>query len=308
MTSYSKLLDEYLVNSDKKSILNDYKKNQKNTNVERFDDKNKIINDFFYTELRDIITNYFGLIDIRKLQILGSGTQGVVLAIKTNHLKQGFDELSKKTSRIKGPYYESELPEEIALKFQLLDTDSNYWEKRMIREEYILHYLNEESSSGVNAPKTIIRDAIPKLYFGCTLKYKDVFFRLTFMELISPEKYITVDNWITNFKHVEFSDKAYEKIENIVKSLWRLKVSHNDLSIRNIMLGIAGEYYGKVKLIDFGLSEILNEPISDKNEYVNLFKDKSKDEQNGSREALDRRCSNVEKLKELCTIFNYSNC
>ena len=74
MTSYSKLLDEYLVNSDKKSILNDYKKNQKNTNVERFDDKNKIINDFFYTELRNIITNYFGLIDIRKLQILGIQT------------------------------------------------------------------------------------------------------------------------------------------------------------------------------------------------------------------------------------------
>lgn len=294
--SYSKLLDEYLTNSQKISLKNDYKSHEKSINVGDFNKKNLIINEFFQTKILEITRDYFKVIDIRGLEIFGSGTQGVVLGFSSDNLKYGFDELSKISTRHKGIYFEANLPKEIAMKFQLLDDNTSYWEKRMLREEYIMHYLN--TTINTNAKK-IIENAIPKLYYGCTIKFKDVKFRLTFMELISPKIYITVDKWLTTFKHESFPDESYKMLENIIKTLWRLKISHNDLSIRNIMIGIDNNHLGKIKLIDFGLSEELNKQILSKKDYDELFKDQSKDEQCGS---------NVEKLRELCKLFKRSNC
>jgi tRNA A-37 threonylcarbamoyl transferase component Bud32 len=87
------------------------------------------------------------------------------------------------------------------------------------------------------------------------------------------------------------SDKVYQNIEKIVGTLWKLKVSHNDLSINNIMIG----KNGNIKLLDFGLSEILNKPINNAQEYQELFANIKKDEQSGS---------NVAKLKELYSLLH----
>ena len=90
-------------------------------------------------------------------------------------------------------------------------------------------------------------------------------------------------------------------MERIVKSLWKYGISHNDLSLNNILIS----HDDDIKLLDFGLSTMIEKIDGDDinlfNQYLNYFEDKDRSEQNGSREALDRRCSNVQKLKELLT-------
>jgi serine/threonine protein kinase len=301
MPSYSKLLNEYLTHDELKSLNSDYQSNQKKTNSGDFDKKNKIISEFFQTQVLEITQKYFK-IDFQKLYLLGSGTQGVVFGFDSNPhiLKYAFSDLSKISTRHKGPFHLDNLPNEIAFKFQLLDDTTSYWEKRMLREEYIMNYLYETTSKSQNSntPLSIIRESIPKLYFGCTIKFKDVKFRLTFMELISERNYMTIEKLLkTNFP---ITEQIYENIENIVKSLWKLKVSHNDLSIKNIMIGYLQENKNQVKLIDFGLSQQLNKEINilSKEDYELLFS-KQLDEQHGS---------NVAKLKDLCKIFKRKDC
>ena len=279
--SYSKIINEYLTNSDIKLIEQDYPTEEKNTNTRTFEEKNKIISDFFYSDLRKILSDYFGFTDIQKIKMLGSGTQGFVIGFEPKYCK--FEELSG--SRKKGPYFGTS--NKLALKIQLINTNnSSYWEKKMIREEYIVHYLNELSD------RNNIKDSIPLLYYGCTYKFNTNKFRLTFMELIDPEEYITIGK-ILSLEHLFnslISDKVYQNIEQIVSTLWKLKVSHNDLSINNIMIG----KNGNIKLLDFGLSEILNKSINNAQEYQELFTD-IKNEQKGS---------NVAKLKELYSLLH----
>lgn len=280
--SYSKIINEYLTNSDIKSIDKDYPTEEKNTNTQTFEQKNVIISDFFYSDLRKILSDYFGFTDIQKIKMLGSGTQGFVIGFEPKYCK--FEELSG--SRKKGPYFGTS--NKLALKIQLINTNnSSYWEKRMIREEYIIHYLNELSD------RNNIKDSIPLLYYGCTYKFNANKFRLTFMELIDPEEYITIGKILSleNLFNSMISDKVYQNIEKIIGTLWKLKVSHNDLSINNIMIG----KNGNIKLLDFGLSEILNKPINNAQEYQELFTHIKKDEQSGS---------NVAKLKELYSLLH----
>lgn len=280
--SYSKIINEYLTNSDIESINKEYPTQEKNVNTRTLQEKNVIISDFFYSDLRKILSDYFGFTDIQKIKMLGSGTQGFVIGFEPTYCK--FEELSG--SRKKGPYFNN-VPHKLALKIQLINTNnSSYWEKRMIREEYIIHYLNELSD------RNNIKDSIPLLYYGCTYKFNTNKFRLTFMELIDPEEYITIGK-ILSLEHLFnslISDKVYQNIEKIVRTLWKLKVSHNDLSINNIMIG----KNGNIKLIDFGLSHILNKQINNAREYQELFSH-IKDEQSGS---------NVAKLKELYSLLH----
>ena len=302
MTSYSQRLDKYLTNTEKQNIAKDYTTNTI-VNTSSFDDKNRIIGEFYNAELQPLLWTIFQVNPIH-INVLGSGTQGVVLGFESQQLKEGLNKLSTKCKRIRGPYYETQLPNKIAMKFQLLDTNSSYSEKKMIREENILHYLNEETSNSKNAPKTIINNAIPKLYYGCTYTFKNVKFRLTFMELIDTNGYMTLEHCLTRFQHIPVAEEAYNNLESIVKSLWKLKVSHNDLSIRNIMIGVTKENLGKVKLLDFGLSEIFEDDFAydkdPKERYKNIFSKREKREQSGS---------NVEKLRELCSnVFKSSKC
>ena len=288
MPSYSKLLEEYLSDLEKESFSKDYTKHDKNAELNPA--INIILNDFYQTKLLNILITYFNVNFINAL-VLGSGTQGVVMSIKTNkstNIHQAFIDLSKETSRHRGPYG-SDFPEEIALKFQIISTDSSYTEKRMLREEYIMNHLNEPINKN-DGPISIVQESIPKLYFGCTIKFNDTFFRLTFMELIKPFEYITIEKWLEKYTNIYIREDVYQNIKTLVESLWRLNISHNDLSIRNIMVGITKQNIGKVKLLDFGLSQLFNGKVSNAKEYSDTFASDSKDEQHGS---------NVDKLQEL---------
>jgi hypothetical protein len=185
--------------------------------------------------------------------------------------------------RIKGIYYEDSLPTKITLKFQLLINESSYWEKLMLQ---LSNELNEN-----NLEEYIIKEAIPKLYFGCTVKYNtNVFARLTFMELVDIDEYMTIEKVLTS--SVNISNNTYENIEKLVKALWRFNVSHNELSICNILIGVTKATKEKVKLLDYGLAQMFKLPIEIIDRYKEFFKNNSeKQEQQGS---------NVEKLKELC--------
>ena len=286
MPSYSKLLEEYLSDSEKESFSKDYTKHDKNAELNPA--INTILNDFYHEKLRIILKDLFN-VELMHTPVLGIGTQGVVIAIKSTNIHKAFIDLSKETSRHKGPYG-SDFPEEIALKFQIVSTDSSYTEKRMLREEYIMNHLNEPINKN-DGPISIVQESIPKLYFGCTIKFNDTFFRLTFMELIKLDEYITIEKWYNmRFSYRLISEDVYQNIKILVESLWRLNISHNDLSIRNIMVGITEQNIGKVKLLDFGLSQLFNAKVGNAKEYSNTFASDSKDEQHGS---------NVDKLQEL---------
>jgi serine/threonine protein kinase len=285
--SYSKLLNEYLIGSELNSLKLDYKSSSKKNNAGNFDEKNKIINDFYQNYILKIVTEYFK-VNIQELHLLGSGTSGVVLGFKSTNVKNGIENLINFSTRNKGPFYLDSLPNEIALKFQLLDSETSYFEKRMIREEYIMHYLNNSSSN----TNSIIKESIPKFYFGCTIKFnKNIKFRISLMELLNKDNFVTIEHLL----RIEYpiSDDIYNNIKNVVDALWRLKISHNDLSIRNIMVGLPPDNKNKIKLIDFGLSEELNKEILSPKEYEKLF----------SKQLDEQRGSNVEKLKDLCKLL-----
>lgn len=302
MPSYVKLLEEYLASSEIQTLQSDYNTEDKHNEMS-LEEKSAIADDFLQYQLMTIFRKVFGVKLNDQLTFMGSGTQGFVVAFQTFHGMEGFETLAKQSLRTRGPFGDS-YPTEMAVKVQLIPKASSYAEKRILREEYIMEYLNRTpSNASLSAPSSIVRNAIPKLYFGCTIPFRgapptgqNVFFRLTFMECITPKEYMTLEQlMLTNTNFV--SDVVYQNIESLVKALWRLGVSHNDLSMRNIMARYTKVNNGEVKLLDFGLADVFKIDLSHasnahlKQEYENIFLGNTTDEQ---------RDSNVTKLRELC--------
>jgi tRNA A-37 threonylcarbamoyl transferase component Bud32 len=105
-------------------------------------------------------------------------------------------------------------------------------------------------------------------------------------------------SYTTLFKHLQntsgqLSEDIYTKIEVLIKSLWRFGISHNDLSLNNILIN-QHVINADIKLIDFGLSTMIVKLDGEDNNlasaYLKYFEKLDKIEQNGS---------NVQKLAEL---------
>ncbi len=294
MSSISKKLDEYLSDADKTSLENDYKFHDHLIEDISMDAKNQIIGSFF-THLQNVLLHTFNVYP-QQINMIGNGSMGVVIGFESDRMLQGLESLEKLARRVNFSKTTT-IPNKIALKVQLIAVENSYQEKRMLREEHIMSYLTNINASN-NSIKTTIKSAIPEFYFGCTIKFYNVFFRLTFMELLDPEHFITLEKLIINKRHL-VTDNIIDKIENVITSLWRLKVTHNDLSVRNILVGISENNKDTIKLIDFGLSQMFSNTsisnstnISDlKKLYSNVFRNESNEEQHGS---------NVAKLVELC--------
>lgn len=261
------------------------------------EEKNTIMGRFYYTMLQNL-HNMFGVLP-HEVSTIGNGTQGTVISFQSKKAQEGFEALAKQSTRIHGPWPPTQgFPEQMALKIQIISKTSGYAEKRMLREEYIMHYLNRTpTNNSVNAPTNIVSQAVPKLFFGCTVPFEDkAFFRLTFMELLSRDEYMTVERILATEPALN-TRVICANVEKVVKALWRLKVSHNDLSIRNVMVKYIRPNIGEVRLIDFGLADILK--IQDmtnvsKEAYERIFANNTKNEQRGS---------NVEKMAELCALL-----
>lgn len=307
MTSITRALNDYFSNIEKDSIQSNYNKHNNTKAQISIEDKNRIIGILYNNEIKTLLNDKFKIDPHpQSIGIMGGGTQGFVIKFNSNKIKEAFNGLKelKTNKRVKGPYFESELTyiKKIALKIQLLDTESSFYEKRTIKEESIMHYLNDLDPKP-DTKASIIKNAIPKFYFGCTLGYelneKKYYFRLSFMELLDSPEYISLQNFIGFYKNgggripENRKDLIYNNIENIVKTLWRFKVTHNDLSIANIFLCLKKEAYASVKLIDFGLAQMINpvhKNINSEDDYSKLF-------------ILDKSGTNVDKLKDLHDII-----
>lgn len=279
MTTLTSLLNDYMSKEEMLSLIdsyNDYKKF----------DKDQVLWTFFNYMNQAILP----LINIKLPfpDICGSGTVGCVIAVETNG-RFAFDDFEKQTEipiyRVrKSKLCNANMPKKLALKVQILDSKDKYWEARILKEEFIQNKLSEYKTFEEN---------IPKFYFGCTanMPYKDdiIRFRLTFMELIDTKIYKPLLSIIKLNRGLP--DILYKNIENLAHNLWRHKISHNDLSVNNIL--VSEDNYNNIKLLDFGLSCILNRGLDHSNlvaDYNKYFENLDKSEQNGS---------NVAKLNEL---------
>ena len=318
MTSISKALNEYLTKTELQVLQTEsrYKTNENIKTELNIDTKNKIVSNVYNHDIVKLLLKIFNIAYEYQIYLIGGGTQGFVIKFKSDNIAKGFDifrnglnsykypkniELKNKL-RIRGPYYGPTYPENIAVKIQIIHSPASFYEKRTLREEHIMHYLNDLDPKP-DTKASIIKNAIPKFYFGCTLGYelneKKYYFRLSFMELLDSPEYISLQNFIGFYKNgggripENRKDLIYNNIENIVKTLWRFKVTHNDLSIANIFLCLKKEAYASVKLIDFGLAQMINpvhKNINSEDDYSKLF-------------ILDKSGTNVDKLKDLHDII-----
>lgn len=154
MPSYVKLLDEYLSNAEKSSLRQDYNSENRDYDMS-MEEKNNIFGPFYQFKLQTLLQNCFGAYP-HHLQGLGSGTQGIVIALHTKKAKEGFRQLVGTSTRTHGPIGTS-FPQDMVLKVQLIPKASSYAEKRMLREEYIMAKLQKEPTNvSINAPTSII--------------------------------------------------------------------------------------------------------------------------------------------------------
>ena len=250
-----------------------------------------------------IISDIFPLCNIdSSIQYIDRGSKGCVYTVTSTNMLNSLNKLlNLNKSQIKNNISRltDNIPNLLAMKVQQFTSKNKYWEARVMREETIMSELS-------------IYDFVPKFYLGCTIiiplsKITNVItneiigIRLTFMDRIEG---ISLYQLILNKQDIpNISD-----IVNIVYNLWKIGVSHNDLSIKNIfVIYDRNEKKDKIKLIDFGLSTKIhnNYMLVNPNKkqflneiYIDYFLKLDKTEQNGS---------NVEKLNELRNLFEQYN-
>lgn len=277
-TMANKILTDYLTNENIISLQASYNA-QHSTNFSFPPDeiKNNILQKIHTEFILNMFASFFGC-NVLDINILGRGTQGYVISFASQKMQACIDSLSsvfivereKKSARL--------VPQNVAIKVQLLYTRNKFWEERIIKEEYILNKLSTIRE---------IQPYIPKFYYGCTFNFNATRMRLTFMDIINPNEYVTITRIITNNGNI--SSELYKNLYDVVKLLWKHGVSHNNLSTNNILVNVIN--HKEFRLIDFGLAElILPNKITNNTTYIEYFKSLSKDSQNGS---------NVKKLADL---------
>lgn len=271
----SKIIKDYLDKNDVDSLLQSYNV-QYNTDysIPSDDIKNIILNKIHQEFILNSLLSYFDC-KIMDVNIIGRGTQGYVISLPSIKMKECIDNFSNVFVTEREKKININIPNRVAIKIQLLYTKNKFWEERILKEEFILNKL-----STIND----IKNYIPKFYYGCTINFNALRIRLTFMELIDPSRFLSLRQIIETDT---VSEEIYNNIKNVVKLFWKYGVTHNDLSINNILFN----RYDGVKIVDFGLAEMIKpNQILDEKTYQEYFENVSKNSQNGS---------NVTKLREL---------
>lgn len=248
------------------------------------------------TKMKDVVSHVLmEHCGISISQPLGQpGTSGSVYTIDSNNNKEKI-QLFKKIPgllRVRDETENIRCPNIMAVKLQGLASKEKYWEARMLREETIMKRLSASNMARY----------IPRFYFGCTILVPvgntKIGIRLTFMDVLGGE---TLRNKLQ--RNVKINPKVFSNIQQMILLLWKQGMSHNDISINNIMVNTDDS----VRLLDFGLATIVSNNVmySDawKNnivpnvsieqfskKYEEFFADKNKREQLGS---------NVRKLNEI---------
>lgn len=282
--SLKSILTEYISNTDKTSLAKSYPNSSTTEDNLSLEMKNELFNKFNMLFIAGQMPSLFNC-RFQDIVILAGGTQGVVIKVTSPNVRKGVDNL-KNTQLLfrENEFNLNAIPNEMAIKIQMFPPKNKYWEARALREEKIMSKLNTSP----------IQQHIPTFYYGCTIHMPHnneyIKFRLTFMDVIDS-RYVTIQTLLE--ENIELQITVFEKIKSLVMSLWKIGVSHNDLSMRNIMINRRN--HNDIKIVDFGLSQYISEGISDEEQYMDHFKGLSNQEQSGS---------NVVKLQELKALFN----
>lgn len=301
--SLASLVREYLTPEESVPLMEAYRDRPAGPEPNLSDaEKNHILGEFNKTALLPVVLWHMFRVDGRGFDLLGAGTAGYVVRFTSPDPAAGFAQLAA------WPQLEqivrsdmAELPTVMAVKVQLLYAVSPYWEARCIREEKILKRLNETSG--------LIHRCTPRFYFGgtCVIPWfpMPLRFRLTFMDCIGAE-YKTLHHHVFERLGREVApvpECVILEVEKVARALWRMGVSHNDLSTRNILVrSLDCDAEDNIRLVDFGLSRLMDfgwrgdetdeEMTRRYVETVARLPDRS--EQHGS---------NVDKLTELLAII-----
>lgn len=317
MPSLKSLLKEYLSKEELITMINSYQykeeivdmissydkdsKNEVYTGQQKSALLHQFLENIFCIHLVPLFTGeQFSALNCPPL--IGKGTQGIVFNFYLKTIESKINDLLQfkniTLERIRKGKIIPNTDDYVALKIQLINNpNEKYWESRMLREEFILNKLQDFES---------IKKHVPQFYFGCTIimpidsiNHK---IRLTIMELINTQDYIPFNHFFineisTNQQYNYIFDNIYNSIEKLVHTLWKHGISHNDLSVNNILINKSvyrtNNYDESIKLIDFGLSTLfapLKESSNITDDYIEYFNKLSTKEQQGS---------NVQKLKEL---------
>jgi serine/threonine protein kinase len=270
MSTLSSIVKSYLDKENVVSLLNSY-------DDKRLLDpqKKEILKDFYSNDFIPGMQKNFGIhfIDVR---ILGKGSTNAILCITSDKLTDSLKKIIETNSFNDSPIYRlkqskiKDYPKSIAIKIQMFYTSNKYWEARAMREEFILNKINDIADN-VKAPSFQIKQHTPRYYLGFTVNFPskkmNVKIRLTFMEVIDIKKYRTIYSLISD--GYKFSEEIAININTLVKSLWRFGISHNDLSLNNILVNLANN---DIKLIDFGLAELITtESIDSEEQYEQYY-------------------------------------
>ena len=167
MESPIESLNAYLA-TQKNLLDKDYNLHENKEVPVDFNSKNIIIGNFYQQILEVIFFRDFGVYS-KDIHVIGNGSQGFVIKFNCTDINNGIIKLKTYTKR----HYESDrqLPNRIAVKVQLIDTDTSYYENRILREEFLMNYLNilpiNTKTTQINTAKKTVQDAIPQFYFGC---------------------------------------------------------------------------------------------------------------------------------------------
>ena len=289
MTTLNSAIKEYLSENEIHNLNAYYNSNSKDSDLS-LEEKSKILLEFIN---QDFINIYFQKINGNPYNIfnnnmfhIGSGTQGIVFSLYLKNLDFLNDIVGYNIKFCN----ESIANIKIACKIQLISPKNKYFEARMLREETIMMKLNKFST---------IKQSIPKFYGGFSIISNNNKFRITLMELIEPGRFENIQSILTRLSS-EQSDQIIIHLKKLIHTLWKHGISHNDISIRNIL--VDSWDISNIKLIDFGLSTIFNHEFKNNSnleeEYNLFFINKSKQEQLGS---------NVSKLNEIIQILKNKN-
>ena len=273
MTTLNSAIKEYLSENEIHNLNAHYNSNSKDSDLS-LEEKSKILLEFIN---QDFINIYFQKINGDPYNIfnnnmfhIGSGTQGIVFSLYLKNLDFLNDIVGYNIKFCN----ESIANIKIACKIQLISPKEKYFEARMLREETIMMKLNKFST---------IKQSIPKLYGGFSIISNNNKFRITLMELIEPGRFENIQSILTRLSS-EQSDQIIIHLKKLIHTLWKHGISHNDISIYNIL--VDSWDISNIKLIDFGLSTIFNHEFKNNSnleeEYNLFFINKSKQEQLGS--------------------------
>lgn len=247
-----------------------------------------------------ILIKYFPEFSLNGRQIF-IGTFGTFYNFSSTDMKKGFQELLnqpefklyriKRKNRVLQDDYSPN--QSMGIKLQIFFSADKYYEANAIKEETILDKLNQ----------TAFKEYVPNFYLGFTIRIPIqtdkgeliVYCRLSFTEHLI--EYTNLLILINKYQYIPTNDDLI-KITDIIHTLWKHGVSHNDIAAQNIMFNPIDKNF---KLIDFGLATYHNFKFEPGQNIEQLYTHYYQELMKKKPQLSENEGTNVNKLHDLLT-------